>query len=73
MIQKNCIKVCVKNEIKYARSLEMLAYCEYTMSTTQVQLWYNGLKENRENVNDDARPGLPSTSTTDENIKAVKR
>ena len=30
-------------------------------------------KEYREDVNDDARPGRPRTSTTDENIKAVKK
>ena len=41
-----------------------LAFGESTMSRTQVQLWYNRLKEGREDVKDDARPGLPSTSTT---------
>ena len=45
---------------------------ESTMSRTQVQLWYNRYKEGREDVNDDARPGSPNTSTTDENIVAVK-
>ena len=33
----------------------------------------NPFKEGRENVNDDARPGRPSTSTTVENIEAVKK
>ena len=36
-------------------------------------LWYNRFKEGRENGNDDARPGRRGTSTTDENIKAVKK
>ena len=40
---------------------------------TQVQLWYNRFKEGREDVNDDARHGRPSTSTTDENIEAMKK
>ena len=40
---------------------------------TQVQLWYNRLKEDREDVNDDAHPGRPITSTTDENIEAAKK
>ena len=44
-----------------------------TMSRTQAQLWYNRFKEDWEDVNDNARPGRPSTSTTDENIKAVKK
>lgn len=48
-----------------------VAFGESTMSRTQVQLWYNRFKEGREDVNDDARPGRPSTSTTDENIGVV--
>ena len=29
--------------------------------------------EDQENVNDEAHPGRPSTSTTDENVKAVEK
>ena len=43
------------------------------MSRTQVQLLYNRFKEGREDVNDNARPGRPSTSATDKNIEAVKK
>ena len=43
------------------------------MSTTQVQLGYNGFKEGRKNVNDNARPGQPTTQTTDENIATMKK
>ena len=43
------------------------------MSRTQVQLWYNRFREGREDIKSDARPGRPSTSTTDENIEAVKK
>ena len=50
-----------------------VAFGESTMSRTQVQLWYNRFKEGREDVNDDARLGRPSTSTTDDNIEAVKK
>ena len=46
---------------------------ESTMSRTQVQLQYNRFKEGQEDVNDEARPGRPSTSTTDENTEAVKK
>ena len=44
-----------------------------TMSRTQIQLCYNKFKEDRKDVNDDARPSRPSTSRTDEDIEAVKK
>ena len=50
-----------------------VAFGECTMSRTQVQLWYNRFKEGREDVNDVDRPGCHSTSTTDENIEAIKK
>ena len=43
---------------------------ESIISRTQVQLWYKRFKKGREDVNDDT---LPSTSTTDVNIKALKK
>ena len=57
------------------RTFEILTvtFGESTMSRTQVQLWYNQFKEDREDVSDDVRPGRPSTSTTNENIEAVKK
>ena len=51
----------------------IVAFGESTMRRTQVQLWYNRLKEGQENVNDDACPGRPSMSATDEKIEAVQR
>ena len=65
MDQRNCIKFCVKNETKYANTFKMLtvAFGATTLNTTQVQLWNGRFKESREDVNDDARPGRPSTST----------
>ena len=50
-----------------------MAFNEPTMSRTHVQLWHNRFKKGREDVNDDDRPGRPSTSTTNENIEAVKK
>ena len=34
-------------------------------------LWYNRFEEGREDVNDDTRPGHPSTPTTDEAVKKM--
>ena len=67
-------KFRVKNEIKCARTVEMLtvAFGKFTMSRTQVQMWCNQFKEGREDLNHDGRPGRPSTSAIDENTEAVK-
>ena len=40
------------------------------MSRTRVKLWYIRFREGREDVNDDANIGRPSTSIADENIVA---
>ena len=48
-----------------------MAFGEYAISRTQVQLLDNRFKESRENINDGARPGRLSTSRTDENIEAT--
>ena len=48
-----------------------VSFGESTMTRAQVQLWHNRFKNGREDVNVDAHPGRPSTSTTDENIETV--
>ena len=75
MDQRICIKFCVKNGIKFSKTLEMLkvAYGECTVSQKSVYKWYKLFTEGREEVNDDARPGRPGTSTTNENTEAVKK
>ena len=75
MDQRICIKFCVENVIKCSETLEMLkvAYGECTVSQKSVCKWYMLFTEGRKEVNDDARPGRPSTSTTNENTEAVKK
>ena len=75
MDRRNNIQFCVKNEIKCAKTFEMftVTFGESTMSRTQIQFWYNRFKESRENINHIACPGRPSTSTTIENIEAVRK
>ena len=57
--ERNCIKFCVQNKIKCGRTFEIMtvAFGNSTMSRKQVQLWYNQVKEGREDVNDDSRSG----------------
>ena len=50
-----------------------VAYDKCTVSQKSVYKWYKLFTEGQEEVNDDARPGRPSTSTTNENTEAVKR
>ncbi|XP_014480147.1 PREDICTED: putative uncharacterized protein FLJ37770 [Dinoponera quadriceps] len=71
MDQRICIKFCVK---KYNKVCEMLikAYGKSAMSKTRVYEWYKRFQDGREDVEDDERPGRPSTSTTDENVEKVK-
>ncbi|UYV80715.1 hypothetical protein LAZ67_19001522 [Cordylochernes scorpioides] len=75
MDQRNCIKFCVKNEIKCADAFRMLtvAYGEATLDRSNVYRWYKMFSEGREDVNDEARAGRPSTSTTDEKINEVEK
>ncbi|KAG5346579.1 GVQW3 protein, partial [Acromyrmex charruanus] len=72
-LERTCIKFCCKNEIKCSDTLKMLQKCygDDTLSKTQVYQWYERFKSGREAVEDDARPGRPSTSKTDENVDEI--
>ena len=72
--QRICIKFCVKNGFKCSEVLEMLfkAFGENAMSKTTVYEWYKRYKEGREDVEDNAKSGRPSTSMTVEIVKKIK-
>ena len=50
-----------------------VAHGECTVSKKSVYKWYKLFTKSREEVNDDARLGRPSTSTTNDNTEAVKK
>ena len=74
-LHTNFVLIHFESQSKCAWTFEILtlAFGESTMIRTQVQLWYNQFKEGRKDVNDGAHPGRPITSTTDENIEAMKK
>jgi len=43
------------------------------VSKKNVYKWYKLFQDGREDANDEPRSGRPSTSTTDENVQAVKK
>lgn len=72
--QRVCIKFCVRNDISGANCVEMLQRCygDDTMARSNVYKWHKTFQEGREEVEDEHRPGRPSTSKTDENIVKIK-
>ncbi|KAM0734093.1 Protein GVQW3 [Formica fusca] len=48
------------------------AFGDDTMSQPRVYEWYKRFQEGREDIEDDARSGRPSTSTSHENVEKVK-
>lgn len=46
-------------------------YGDDCLSRTTVFEWYKRFQDGREDVKDDARPGRPTTSSTDENIEKI--
>jgi transposase len=48
------------------------AYGSAAMSRAIVYRWYARFQDGREDVNDNARSGRPSTARTDENVESVR-
>jgi len=65
------VKVCVKLGKSAIEMYDLLkkVYGDKCLSCTQVFEWFKRFKEGREEIGDNQRPGHPSTSKTDANIK----
>ena len=68
------MKFCVKNGIECSEAFKILkkALGDDAMSQPRVYGWHKRFREGREDFEDNARPGRPSTSITDENVKKIK-
>jgi transposase len=68
-----CVKLCVKlgKSATQIYNLLKIVYGDECLSLTQVFEWFKRFKEGRKESGDDQRPGHPSTSETDANIKKV--
>jgi hypothetical protein len=71
--QKICIKFCFNLKKPAAETYRMLqeAFGDNAISQSKTFLWYKRFKYERITVNDDARSGHPSTTTTPENRAKV--
>jgi hypothetical protein len=72
--QRMCVKFCVKLEITFTETLEILkqASGNESMGRTQTYDWYKGFKDGRISIEDDPRSVRPPTSTGDQHVAQVR-
>ena len=68
------IKFCVKAGKSAVETIELInkAYGSAVICRANVYRWYARFRDGREDVNDDARSGRPSTARTPENVESVR-
>jgi hypothetical protein len=67
------MKFCVRIGKSTTETYDLLkkVYGDECLSHTQVFRWFKRFKEGREEIGDDQRPSLPSTSKTDAKIEKL--
>ena len=72
--QRACVKFCFKTGKTVSETYKLLktAFGDKCLSRSNVFVWFDRFKNGRKSVEDDPRPGRPSTSKTDENIVKVR-
>ena len=73
--QRTNLKFLVRLGKSPSEALRMLqeVYGQETMSRSRVFEWHKHFKEGREEVEDDARSGRPSSSRTEDNVERVRQ
>jgi hypothetical protein len=71
--QRLAVKFCVKLGKSATETFAMLntAYGDVAMKRTACFKWHERFKGGRESIEDDERPGRPSTSTDDANVDKI--
>ncbi|XP_008294029.1 histone-lysine N-methyltransferase SETMAR-like isoform X2 [Stegastes partitus] len=72
--QRAKIQCCVKLGMSAKETLKILqkAYGKEAMSRSRCFVWHSRFKMGRTSLDDDDRPGRPSTSTTPENVQEIE-
>lgn len=74
MEQHAAIRFCFLLSKNASETLEIInqAYSEDTMSCIQIYKWFSRFKKGRTSLEDDSKPGTPTTSIHDENVERVR-
>ena len=72
--QRCNVKFCVKLGKTFTETFELLkqAYGDDSLGRTQCYEWFTRFKSGRQSIEDDPRPGRPSTSTDDSHVQKIK-
>lgn len=69
---RSSIQFCVRNQISGAKMLQK-AFGDKCMSRASIFDWYKVFQDGRKRVDDEPRPGWPSTPTDDQHVNKVKQ